>query len=149
MGFDRKIKQLTGIRKNLDKFIAKTVRENAHILEDGITEQLYEKGQDGLGRSLGSYSDSTKQFKNTLAGALGRDTRSDHITLKDTGDFYESIKIKLTSKGVETTSQPQKDTTNLVDQFGKAILFISEANIDAFRQDILVDDLRKQIRAAL
>ena len=149
MGFDRKIKQLTSIRKNLDKFIGNTVKENAHILEDGITEQLHEKGQDGLGRSLGSYSDSTKQFKNTLAGALGRDTRSDHITLKDTGDFYESIKIKLTSKGVETTSQPQKDTTNLLDKFGKEILFVSEANIDAFRQDILVDDLRKQIRAAL
>ena len=102
-----------------------------------------------MGRGLGEYSDFTKQIKSTIAGALGRDTRIDHITLRDTGAFHESIKVKLTSEGVEITSQPQKEDTNLIDEFGEEILFLNEENKNAFIQDILLDDLRKSIRAAL
>jgi len=150
MSFDKKINQIKGVRKNINRFIDKSVGENAHIIEDNITEdQLHDKGEDGLGRSLGQYSDFTKQFKNTIAAQLGRDNRSDHITLKDTGEFYESIKVTLSSRGVEISSRPQKDDTNLIDEFGEEILFLNEENLEAFRQDILLDDLRKSIRAAL
>jgi len=150
MPFDRKIKQFKGILKNIDKFIAKSVRDNANIIEDNIVEdQLYDKGEDGLGRSLGDYSDFTKEFKTTIAGQLGRDTRVDHITLRDSGAFHESIKVKQTSKGIEIISEPVKDDTNLLDEFGEEILFLSDENLEVFIQDILLDDLRRDIKAAL
>ena len=88
MPFDKKINQLKFIRKNLGKFIGESAKRNSNILEDSITQdQLFEKGEDGLGNPLGEYSDFTKLFKETIAGQLGRSTRSDHITLKDTGEF--------------------------------------------------------------
>ena len=150
MPFDKKIKQLTAIKKNLGKFIGESALRNSNLLEDAITEdQLFNKGEDGLGRSLGEYSDSTKQFKNTIAAQLGRDSRSDHITLRDFGDFHSSIKVALTSKGIEIKSKPQKEKTNLIDQFGEAILFVNEENLNEFIRPHLLDDLRKDIRAAL
>ncbi len=150
MPFDKKIKQLTAIKNNLGKFIGESALRNNNLLEDAITEdQLFNKGEDGLGRSLGEYSDFTKQFKSTIAGQLGRDTRIDHITLRDTGEFHQSIKVKLTSKGIEITSEPQKEDTNLIDEFGEAILFVNEENLNEFIRPHLLDDLRKDIRAVL
>lgn len=150
MPFDKKIKELKFIEKNLDKFIGESALRNHNLLEDAITEnQLHGKGEDGLGRSLGEYSDFTKQFKSTIAGALGRDTRIDHITLRDTGDFHQSVKVKLTSKGIEITSDPQKEDTNLIDEFGKEILFVNDENLNEFIRPHLLDDLKKDIRKFL
>lgn len=150
MGFDKKIKQLQFIEKNLDKFIGESALRNSNVLEDAITQdQLFEKGEDGLGRSLGEYTAFTKFFKSTIAGQLGRNTRIDHITLRDTGDFHESVKVKLTSKGILIDSQPQKEDTNLIDEFGEEILFVNDDNINEFIRPFLLDDLRKEIRAAL
>lgn len=150
MGFDKKIKQLNGIKNNLGKFTGESALRHHNILEDAITEdQLHGKGEDGLGQSLGEYSAFTKQFKSTIAGQLGRDTRIDHITLRDTGDFHESIKVSLTRDGIKIDSQPQKDDTNLIDEFGRAILFVNDENLEEFRRPFLLDDLIDDIRAAL
>lgn len=150
MSFSKKINELNNVKRNLDKFIGESVLRNKHVLEDNITEdQLFEKGEDGQGNPLGEYADSTKFFKETIAGQLGRSTRSDHITLKDTGEFYKSIEVKLTSKGMEIIADAQKEDTNLLDEFGKAILFVNEENLEAFKRPILLDDVRDNIRAAL
>lgn len=150
MPFDKKIRELRVIKRNLDKVAGQSALRNSNILEDAITQdQLFEKGEDGLGNPLGEYSDFTKLFKETIAGQLGRSTRSDHITLKDTGEFYESIKVELTSKGILINSKPQKEDTNLIDEFGKEILFVNEQNLEAFRRPILLDDVTNSIRAAL
>lgn len=150
MPFDKKIKEFRFIEKNLSKFIGKSALRHKNILEDAITEdQLFEKGEDGQGNPLGEYSNVTKFFKDNLAGGLGRSTRSDHITLKDTGVFYESVEVKLTSKGIEIIADTQKDDNDLVEQFGEAILFINDENLDDFIRPILLDDLRKEFRAVL
>lgn len=150
MPFKKKIAQIRRIKKNINRFIGESALKNKHIIEDFITEdQLYEKGVDGLGKPLGEYSPFTKQFKDTIAGRLGRDTRSDHITLKDTGAFYESIKVKLQKDGIKIDSDPVKDDDNLLDIYGKEILFLTEENLTEFRNIYLKDDLINNIRAAL
>lgn len=150
MPFDKKIKNLRGIQNNINSFIGKSALRHSNLLEDAITEdQLFEKGEDGLGRSLGEYSNFTKNFKTTIAGQLGRSTRIDHITLKDTGDFYKSVKVKLTRQGINIDSQPQKEDTNLIDEFGQAILFVNDENLNDFIRPILLDDLTAEIRKAL
>ena len=150
MPFDKKIKELKFIEKNLDRFIGESALRNHNILEDAITEdQLHGKGEDGLGRSLGEYSDFTKQFKSTIAGALGRDTRIDHITLRDTGDFHESVKVTVNNGVIKIVSKPQKDDVNLLDEFGEEILFVNDENLNEFIRPHLLDDLRKDIRKSL
>ena len=150
MNFSKKIKELNGIKRNLDKFIGESVLKNSNIIEDSITEdQLFDKGEDGLGNVLGEYSDFTKLFKTTIAGQLGRSTRSDHITLKDTGEFYKSVEVILTRDGVKIIADTQKDDNDLVDEFGEAILFVNKENLNDFIRPNLLDDLRANIRAVL
>ncbi|MGR3177516.1 MAG: hypothetical protein ACUZ8E_05630 [Candidatus Anammoxibacter sp.] len=150
MLFKNKISQLKQIKKNLNRFIGESALRHSNIIEDFITEdQLFERGIDGLGKSLGQYSPFTKQFKDTIAGRLGRNTRSDHITLRDTGDFHRSIKVKLQRDGIKIESDPIKEDTNLLTEFGEEILFLTEENLTEFRNVLLKDDLIRNIKAAL
>ena len=150
MPFKKKISQLRQIKKNLNRFIGESVLKNRNIIEDAITEdQMWEKGIDGFGKALGKYSPFTEQFKKTIAGRLGRDTRSDHITLRDTGAFHSSIKVRLQRDGIKIDSDPVKDDTNLLVEYGEEILFLTEENLTEFRDIYLKDDLIKSIRAAL
>ena len=55
--------------------------------------QLYDKGVDSDGNSLGEYAPITINYYKPLAASEGRDGRTDHITLKDTGTFYKSMKV--------------------------------------------------------
>ncbi len=66
----------------------------AQILDANTQDQMYERGVDAEGDPLGEYGAYTGFYKTFIAGGLGNDTRSDHITLKDTGEFYRSFKLK-------------------------------------------------------
>lgn len=150
MPFARKIAQLRTVKKSITRFIGKSALRNENIITEAITEdQMFDKGIDGLGRSLGSYAPRTIQYKTTIAGRLGRSTRIDHITLRDTGAFHKSVAVKLQSDGLKIESDPQKEDTNLIDEFGEEILFLTPENLDDFQKNYLLDDLRDSIRAAL
>lgn len=69
---------------------------------------MYEEGIDSKSESLGEYSPHTKQIK------IEKGQRYDHITLKDTGEFYDSIKITNVRTGQFTIKGDMiKPDTNL------------------------------------
>jgi hypothetical protein len=86
------------------------------------TSQLYNLGIDAEGNSLGDYSPYTIQFK------VDKGQRFDHITLKDTGDFYETFKVKPNKKGFELIANPNKDDDNLFEIYGKEIVGLTKDN---------------------
>ena len=92
------------------------------------TSQLFEKGEDSLGVSLGDYSPFTKAIK------AEKGQRLDHITLKDTGDFYETFDVIPFLKGFRLEANGDKGGgDNLLDPppdgFGKDIVGLNEENI--------------------
>ena len=144
MPFQKKISQLTKIKKNLNRFIGESALRHSNIIEDSITEeQLFEKGIDGLGKSLPSYSPVTIQLKKLKGQPF------DRTTLRDTGEFHSSIKVKLQRDGIKIESDPIKEDTKLLEVYGEEILFLTEENLTEFRNVLLKDDLIKNIRAAL
>ena len=60
------------------------------IIRLNTEDQLYEEGIDSQGRSLGEYTPYTIEIKKS------KGQRVDHITLKDTGAFYASFKVRAT-----------------------------------------------------
>ena len=86
------------------------------------TSQLFEKGEDSLGVSLGEYSPFTVQLK------VNKGQRIDHITLKDTGEFYESFDITPFRNGFLITANPIKDQDNLFVEYGEDIVGLSDQN---------------------
>jgi hypothetical protein len=97
-------------------------------------EQLFEKGIDALGASLGEYSDFTKAVKK----ANGQ--RLDHITLEDTGEFYKSFAIKVQNGGFLIIADGQKEDTNLFDRYGKEVLGLTDENLQ-----IVIDAIKEKI----
>jgi hypothetical protein len=87
------------------------------------TSQLFNKGEDSLGVSLGDYSPFTKQIK------AEKGQRLDHITLKDTGDFYETFFVTPFLKGFSINADGNKGGgDNLFDDFGQDITGLNEEN---------------------
>ena len=86
------------------------------------TSQLFELGEDSEGKTLGEYSPFTKDIK------ASKGQRTDHITLNDSGDFYDSFIVQATKEGFRVTANPIKDDTNLFTEFGIEILGLNELN---------------------
>jgi hypothetical protein len=106
------------------------------------TSQLYELGVDSEGDSIGEYSPYTIQFK------VDKGQRFDHITLKDTGDFYETFKVNPSKKGFEIVANPNKDDDNLFEIYGKEIVGLTKDNqklLLAFVETDFNKELEKRI----
>lgn len=136
---------------NSNKLI-KQALSNSSIQHDIIDlnkiEQLYEKGIDSKGDSLGEYSPSTVNFWKPLAAAEGRDGKTDNITLKDTGAFYESFIFKNSVDNFEIQADTLKEGTDLQDAFGKEILGLTDENKIKVAE-WLVEPLKNVIRTEL
>lgn len=119
--------------------VDKDVQEE--IIRLNTEEQLEEQGIDALGRDLGDYSPLTIIFKKM------KRQRYDHITLKDTGEFYNSWKVIVTVNDITIDADGQKDSdfdkwigesgTNLFEVYGVDVLGLTEENLNYIKEMIL------------
>lgn len=107
------------------------------VIDDITRKQLFDKGEDGQGISLGTYALKTIVIK------LEKGQPTNRVTLKDTGAFYRSF--KLTTKGL-ITADDEKEDVALTERYGEDILVWSDENQDQFIKDILLGDLQNFIR---
>lgn len=116
------------------------------IIDLNTKNQLYDKGIDSEGRSLGDYSANTIEGTTQYEGKKQKGQRYDHITLNDTGAFYESFKVFLDSNSdFEITADTLKDTTDLIEEYGENILGLTEESLGILREkakEIIINYLR-------
>jgi hypothetical protein len=116
------------------------------IIDLNTKNQLYDKGIDSEGRSLGDYSANTIEGTNQYQGKKQKGQRYDHITLNDTGAFYESFKVFLDSNSdFEITADTLKDTTDLIEEYGENILGLTDESLGILREkakEIIINYLR-------
>ena len=129
--FTKLSKQIEKFRSLSENELMKYLSENQGLKEEIIYlntyGQLYE-GIDSKGGSLGTYTPYTISIKERK----GQPT--DHVTLKDTGEFYSSFNVSLTSDyDLHITAQPIKDDTDLTEKYGDAIIGLSEESISRIR----------------
>jgi len=98
------------------------------ITELNTKNQLFEKGEDSLGVSLGNYSPFTIQIK------VQKGQRTDHITLSDTEEFYNSFKVVPVLKGFRIEADADKGGGDVLtdpqpDGFGPDIIGLSEESL--------------------
>lgn len=96
-------------------------------------ERLYERGTDSEGRSLGDYSPYTVEIKRE------KGQRYDHITLRDTGEFYESFTVTVLKDGIVLDANPNKENTNLFSEYGIDILGLDDFSFNIVKDQILVE----------
>ena len=99
-----------------------------YIIELNTKNQLYDKGINSKGISIGEYSIKTKGIKQAKGDIY------DHVTLLDTGDFYESFRVYLNSNSDFVISANSiKDTSDLIADWGKDILGLNEDSLTLLR----------------
>ena len=106
------------------------------IIKLNTIDQLYEKGIDSLSDSLGDYSDFTIGLKRQ------KGQRTDHITLKDTGDFYNSFRVSVTKSAIVINATTQKEDNDLAEQFGQEIIGLTDENLEVITQMILTNIIK-------
>lgn len=139
---DQLTKNINKAVKGLDREILRSLKRHEKEVVGYITKvQLLQKGEDGLGISLGEYAPFTvnKKLKNT-------DPRArivSHITLFEEGDYHKSH--KLSARGL-ITAKTQKPTQDLAVEFGDDILSLSEEGEDAMNESFVRDDIQDYFR---
>ena len=116
------------------------------IIRLNTQEQLFKKGIDRTGRTLesigGAYSDLTVLIKS----AKGQPT--DRVTLRDTGDFYESFRIEIGKTEFEIQADTLKDDTDLIQEWGEDILGLTEESLEVIRdtfRDAIIEYIQKEV----
>lgn len=116
-------------------------------VEEWNREQLLE-GRNSLGIKLsdigGEYSEYTLQ--------LHPEKKKDVINLYDTGEFHESIKVKIENDLLFTADPIKVDDngriTNLFEEWGEDIIGLNEENLQNLIdqvKDILISEILRQI----
>ena len=93
-------------------------------------EQMYDFGVGNDGVTLGQYTFRTKQTKEFNG------QRFDHITLRDTEEFHDSIRVGSDGKNIVITGDMQKPDQNLEIRFPNA-LGLTEENWNFIRESII------------
>lgn len=126
------------IKLDINKIIREILRDKKvqqQIISLNIFSQLHDQGIDSRGVSLGEYSDFTKTVKES------RGQLSDHITLQDTGEFYESFFIDIFTDFFEIKANPikegRKSITNLFVEWGKDIVGLTIESLQIVGQIFL------------
>ena len=129
-----------------DKLFKKVLTNDKGLQQDILDlnriDQLYDKGIRADETSLGRYSKLTKEIK------ISKDQVSDHVTLKDTGEFYGSFRIKAEATDVIITADTIKPDVDLAEKYGDNILGLtqeSKARMIGWLKAPFVNEMRKAI----
>lgn len=107
-------------------------------------KQLYEEGVQADGTPTGEYAPITITYYKPKAAAEGRDGRSDHITGKDTGQTYRSMKVVAKEDGIVIEAD---DRNNFFDREPEG-LGLTEESLKEIRPEIresIVEKVLKKI----
>lgn len=120
-------------RKLSSSGIVKKILDNSGLQMDIVElnqEQMYDEGIDAKGQPLGEYAPMTLRHKLSPGP---HDHRTDHVTLKDRGDLYNSMGLKNEETHFVITGDMEKSSTNLETIYPYA-LGLTEKNIGVVRK---------------
>lgn len=122
----------------LSQELENTILDNESIIVEMITQQqLYEQGIEGRGIEISSYA---PYAESTIRKKIKKRQPTNRVTLKDTGDFYKSLRIEFDDKGFYIVSNDFK-SPYLLEKYGPTIFMLTDENLKTL--------IHKYIRPAL
>lgn len=131
---------------NVSQAIVKVLRRpdiQKEIVRLNTEVQLFDLGENALGIKLSAIGGAYSPFTKILKQAKGQPT--DRVTLRDTGEFHESFKVIVLPNGdFDIISDPIKDDTNLLQEWGKEVEGLNRENhqkVLKLIENAVLDDL--------
>ena len=143
---DNLITNLEAFQEKLNETIAAIAEENSDFISDLIREgQLFGEGIRG---SDGVFlADEHPYATLTVILKTQKGQPTDRVTLRDTGDFHRSLKVKADTQEMEVTASDWK-TDKLKAKYGDGILALSDENLDFLKNEIIKPELVKALEKA-
>ncbi len=110
----------------LSQELENTILDNESVIVEMITQQqLYEQGIEGRGIEILSYA---PYAESTIRKKIKKGQPTNRVTLKDTGDFYKSLRIEFDDKGFYIASNDFK-SPYLLEKYGPTIFRLTDENL--------------------
>lgn len=134
---DRKINVIRSFRKNKDAIVIGHIRELEDLVLFMNQSQMEKSGIDSEGNEINpGYTEFTIKIK------MEKGQPFDKVTLKDTGDFHNSLYIRYAKGEFEIMSDDPK-ADKLMEKYGEEILGLINENlqdiIDTIKTEMLKD----------
>ena len=119
------------------------------VIELNTKDQLFDKGENSEGKTLESIGGAYSPFTVSIKQAKGQPTN--RVTLFDTGEFYASFVVKPFRGGFTIDADPNKDDTDLFDEWGDEIVGLNDENLQTiinFFRNAVLEKINNRIKAA-
>ena len=135
---DEYIAKLNDLSDSIDVRLKDIVLKNKGILLSTIKLRLFQKSLDGNYNFLGTYAPMTKKRKKNKGQISNR------VTLRDTGDWYNSMFIDFKNSTILVDATDNK-TDTLKDIYGEAILEFADDEIEFFVDTAVDPEIQRLI----
>jgi len=130
----------------LDEELKNEIMEHEDVIIEMITrDQLYEQGVEGRGISIMEYQPYAAR---TIKIKKKKGQPYDRVTLRDTGEFYNSLHVEYDDKGFYVTSTDDK-AKYLLARYGKTIFRVTNENLNELLNDYIRPSLKEKLKERL
>ena len=124
----------------------KIVRDNDNILIDmNAQDQLYAKGVNRLGVRIDEYQPYRPL---TIQVKIEKRQPYDRVTLKDTGEFYDSLYVETAEDRFYIKASDEK-TNWLIKKYGAEIFGLTNDSLAEFINDYVKDEAYNRVKEIL
>lgn len=135
--------RLRKFKSVLDSELKNEILRHEDVIIKMVTqEQLYEKGIEGRGIEISSYSPYKPR---TIKKKIRKGQPYDRVTLKDTGEFYASLHVEHDDEGFYVTSSDDK-SQYLLKRYGKTIFRLTDENLKVLLHDYIRPSLKQKMK---
>lgn len=137
--------RLRAFKDSLPALLEEIVRDKEDVIIATITnDQLFRRGVNGRDEKIMDYM---PYRPSTIRRKLKKGQPTTRVTLKDTGEFYESMFVVFDSEGFYITSNDDK-AKGLVEKYGSTIFRLTNKNFTRILRSHIRKELIKRIRRA-
>ena len=137
--------RLRAFKDSLPVLLEEIVRDKEDVIIAAITnDQLFRRGVNGRDEKIMDYM---PYRPSTIRRKLKKGQPTTRVTLKDTGEFYESMFVVFDSEGFYITSNDDK-AKDLVEKYGSTIFRLTNKNFTRILRSHIRKELIKRIRRA-
>jgi len=143
MKINKSIGKIHNYLKNCKKFGENIMIKNKnHIIEENIS-QMYDLGQNIKEESLGEYTPTSKFIKQQ------KGQRTDHITLRDTGDFHKGMGMKKsgeTQKESEFEIKSKDWKSDMLERGFPDIFGLNKEKLENFTKNVFFNEFYNKLK---
>ena len=148
--FNTSIRNLAWRLRKFDEILGKELvneimSHEKEIIEAVVQNQLYERGINGTGVEIMSYEPYRPR---TIKNKQSKGQPYNRVTLKDTGEWYNSLRLVYDVDGFFITSTDEKNTY-LKKKYGPTILRLTNENLSMILNKYIRPNLKVKLEKYL